>query len=402
VLLPPPPLAPPPPLPRFTVPTTFVARPGAALAPGWTVGALIAAGWQGRIHAVEVEAGEGGQDAPPLVLKTVRPGALLAPLDREAAVGARLNALPRPSGFVRTAGVLVAGGDRTVGILLERVPGRTLEAVLADPAWADAAALTSVLRSVFGSLAAAQAALGFMHNDLRAANVMVGGRATTIIDAGLATFGETYAAGPDTLVRGLPPSNSGAAVDVAASFPPLPPSPRAARWGGRTRRHRTPRLVDAAALDAAAPVASPLESIHAAAWAGKSDVYHLLLDLAGCLDGRVWPAHDEPAVERLHDLVAHVCGVRPRGFYRRPGPAGDPSTRGGFVAPPDRPLLPGRVRAFLLRAGVGLQGRPLHALRRGALRLSGWMRPRCAALTAAEALQAPAFTGWVSWRIRTA
>ena len=417
-----------------TVPPGWTPHVGAVIAPGMTVGRRIAGGWQGLVFEVAVADNDPAQ--PPTktgsVLKTVRPGALLAPLEREYEVGLSLNALGHP-GFVRTTGALIEEGSGAfLGILLEEVAGgRTLADLLAEPAWADAAGLVATLRATFAAMAAAQGCLGFMHQDLRAANVMVplaaGGDVGSagsppphpvIIDFGLATFGETFAAGPDTvLVAGRAGSGEEASTRAGAGVPGRPGAATAgAALHARARaRAAPPRRLLRQAIDAAtlrSPSAGPLELLHNAAWKHKGDVYHLLLDLAGRLDGRVWPADDaatEPAVERLHDLVAHVTGVRPRAWYGggRGGGGGHTMPRSvsasaGFVAPLERDRPAGRAKAALLRLGAGRQGGALHFLRRWKMLLVGWTRPRCAALTAAEALQAPVFTGWVSWRVRYA
>lgn len=331
--------------PVLIVDNAWAPSPGARLRDGVCLAARLAHGYQGSVWTLADAAG-----APlPTVLKVAHGSAsVVAPIEREFNIGRRLNAV---AGFVPSgAGVRTAAG-RFVGVVLARVPGRTLEAVLAhDPATADAAFLVEVLRQTFSALDAAQAAFGFRHNDLRLANVMVqtDGDAPrcAIIDYGLASWARGAATGPDTVLpRGAPPPPG-----CVPSFP----------YG----------WVDVADLEGSGRAChrpSPLEKVHTAAWRAKGDVFHLLLDLAAALHGRAWRADEAETACRLLDLVQHVTGVRPAASFG--------------ASPRPRRLAPLRLRRAWLRARA-------------------WVRPACPSLLAGEALAAPAFTGRRSCRVR--
>lgn len=53
---------------------------------------------------------------------------------------------------------------------------------------------------------------------------------------------------------------------------------------------------------------SLLERTWRYAWRRKGDVYHLLFDMSGYVDGRVWPAQDKTDVLLFLALMHHVTG----------------------------------------------------------------------------------------------
>lgn len=56
---------------------------------------------------------------------------------------------------------------------------------------------------------------------------------------------------------------------------------------------------------------SLLERTWRYAWRRKGDVYHLLFDMSGYVDGRVWPAQDKTDVLLFLSLMHHVTGKQP-------------------------------------------------------------------------------------------
>ena len=154
------------------VPFTFNPTQGARLMAGVVVGDRISAGLQGGIFTLLDEITGA---VLPRVLKWAHKRAILAPMEREWQVGRRLNALACPDGtlpgFARS-GMGVRDDMGTFrGVLLERVDGVTVEKVLSDPAFADVAWVTAMLREVLGALDRAQAALGEQTGEKRGGDV---------------------------------------------------------------------------------------------------------------------------------------------------------------------------------------------------------------------------------------
>lgn len=57
---------------------------------------------------------------------------------------------------------------------------------------------------------------------------------------------------------------------------------------------------------------SLLERTWRYAWRKKGDVYHLLFDMSGYVDGRVWPVQDKTDVLLFLALMHHVTGASSR------------------------------------------------------------------------------------------
>lgn len=101
----------------------------------------------------------------------------LAGLEREWVIGQQLNAalfgadgyLP---GFMQVGAAVIDHEGRFVGLVLEQLHGKEVADRLADPGFADVEYILECLQQVLTALAAADAALGFRHRDMRIENIM--------------------------------------------------------------------------------------------------------------------------------------------------------------------------------------------------------------------------------------
>ncbi|KAK9861793.1 hypothetical protein WJX84_005472 [Apatococcus fuscideae] len=345
---------------------------------------------QGGVYEVKDKAGNVDMSQ---VLKVSYSAALLSNIKREWEIGRRLNSLAEPTaalnGYMGTGAGIEKDG-KFLGMMLERINGDGVnKRIQPRGVVLDVHYIREALFAIFTALDVGQRSYGFHHMDLRMDNVMeqlppkanpaVTDSATKpgqiahhpptpalvdnesgansrfkIIDFGLASFDEDFAAG---LVEDIPEK-------------------------GRRQLHGLRQFHLNFSNIHLIPEVSPLEKWYRWLWSRKGDVYAVLWDLCRHLDGRIWPMRDRVHVRLLLSLIFHVTGTK---------------ILCQFVDMPETELEQKPSRQSRQQARFGPLGvfekndGPLHVLRIRYIRIKSWLRPRNPGITAAEALCAPFF-----------
>ncbi|KAK9814051.1 hypothetical protein WJX73_010626 [Symbiochloris irregularis] len=346
----------------ISVPDSFAAKPGVGLADGVLIGKLLGQGLQGAVF--ELTDSQGLQIG--WVLKTVTAGPaaafnfLFPGIQREWLIGRELCLTLNEGpllGFMRTgASIKSQKSGKIRGIVIEQMSGNTLDKHLlqARQGCLDAKYIRSMLQQVFMALDGAQKAAGFVHWDLRLANVMQHNPGACSKAAAPPTIGAQEATeaavqqsdGPTFKMIDFGHGNLydrhlkaiGVSVD-------------------RDKRVRLPRV-------------PATEVGYRLFWHREGDVFRLLMSLQNVIDGCCWPRAQAPLVRQLAGLIRHVTGIQLK-IWLQEG---------------DQVLCDSRGMPWHRQGGC------CNILRRCYIRTRSFWFPSTPRITAAEALSHPLFT----------
>jgi len=297
------------------VDSDWSAKDGQQLIPNLFLGKVLGAGMQGQIFELK----DGNGRLAPIVLKVAKSAALIGDMEREWEAGQKIANLADEDGslpgFMKVGPALRNQDGKMLGQILERLNGKSVSKIFEQKKFADIHYIRDLMLEVLTALDKAERRYGFHHCDFRLENVMehfpskehdaddelsiaVAGpvasrlykRQFKMIDYGLAKFDNLYTAAHGWLEQEAAEQETSYAMDVASN----------------------PKL------------AFP-EWIHHTAWRGKGDAYHLVFDITQFIYGRIWPEEDKGEVELLLMLISHICGVRPKAWFR---PSNGGSTAG--------------------------------------------------------------------------
>lgn len=358
------------------------AKEGQEIIPHLALGKILGAGMQGQIF----ELTDGKGHTAPIVLKVAKSAALIGDMEREWDAGQKITQLADQQGnlpgFMKVGPALRSTDGKMIGQVLERLNGKSVSKIFAEKGWADIHYIRSLMLEVFAALDKAERRFGFHHCDFRLENVMehfpsrdhsaddeisiaVSGRVSErlyarqfkMIDYGLAKFDNLYCAAHGWLeleaVEGEESESAEALTTTKLAFP---------------------------------------EWVHHTAWRGKGDAYHLVFDITQCIYGRIWPEEDKSEVELLLMLISHICGVRPKAWFR-PNPN---SAQGGSMTATSESIV-GNTKYAIPETASTPAGKVLQfygkysRIQRWGRKLKAWRSPHNPGVTGAEILTAAFF-----------
>lgn len=284
----------------------WTAKEGQQMMPNLFLGKILGAGMQGQIFELR----DGNGRLAPIVVKVAKSAALIGDMEREWDAGQKIaNMADREGtlpGFMKVGPALRSHDGKMLGQVLERLNGKSVSKIFEQNKFADIHYIRDLMLEVLTALDKAERRYGFHHCDFRLENVMehfpskdhdasdelsiaVAGplasrlykRQFKMIDYGLAKFDNLLTAAHGWLEQEAEDRESTHSIDLAAN----------------------PRL------------AFP-EWIHHTAWRGKGDAYHLVFDITQFIYGRIWPEDDKGEVELLLMLISHICGVKPKAWFK--------------------------------------------------------------------------------------
>ncbi|KAK9817000.1 hypothetical protein WJX72_008078 [[Myrmecia] bisecta] len=344
------------------VPSGFEVVEGVRLDKDYAVGKEIAGGNQGAIY----ELLDSKRTPTPQLLKVLKSKRMVPftgadiGLKREWLIGQQLNKLKSKDGelhgFMGTGAALVSDGEDGMmeGLILDKVNGMPLnKRMWKDERFANARYVLEMLRQVFAALDRANRELGFVHGDMRIANIMEHRpEMETILPKGFA--GKSQLKAQKHAVRDQMFKLPGDDDHRPLKF-------KIIDYGHSTiSKRRTSQAL---------PKVPFFDKIYHRIYS-RGDVWRLLNSLSNAIDGRTWPEEDADKVKMITGLVKEVTGVKLHAWYRAAEPA------------------PGQKRRKLKR-GLPWQraGGFGHRIRRALIRIQAFIRPRNTKFTPSEALR---------------
>ncbi|KAK9814144.1 hypothetical protein WJX72_001224 [[Myrmecia] bisecta] len=284
----------------------FAPEEGVQLVEGLKIGKMLGGGVQGAIYVLE---GPNGEETGKLLkVMKYKEAAPITGLDvglkREWLIGQQLDRLKGDNGEIRgfmgTGAAVISGEEQMLqGLVLDKLNGTPLDSRLwKDESFNDINYVIEMLRQVCAALNEAFRELGFIHKDLRLANIMEhrpegGGKA--VYPKGFVSKQQRQEA-----------------IDAGVFKLPGDKKPKQLEFKIIDYGHA--RLI-ADRTSQKLPKAPGMEGIYRRWWDSKGDVWRLIQDLADAIDGRTWPAEEKKKVEIVLDLVYEVTGVRLSAFY---------------------------------------------------------------------------------------
>lgn len=276
-------------------------------------------------------------------------------LKREWLIGRQLNRLTdetgKLKGFMGTGEALINTSDMLEGLVLEKLNGWPLEKRMwKNDDFADVFYLLEMMQQVFVALDKAYHEVGFIHKDMRLANIM-----------------ENRPDGSPYLPQGYSDKDFRKRQmrhgDDSPVYFKLPGEKKAKELEFKIIDYGHARLVGNK-TETQLPEPPAMEHWYRKWFEGKGDVWRLLQDISDAIDGRTWPLEDKEEVQVVLGLIREVTGIKVCAHY---APRGSVFKQQGW--PWQR-----------------VDGRG-HGLRRAIIRILAFLAPRKVDFTAREALE---------------